>query len=88
VGLPQKVGQDSRSMPCEAWKWIAIVSSGLTIVSFYFYDWHVFGVFLPRQRPREEMWEHREQVRRYFPWWALCGTVALVSVVVYTVHCT
>src|SRR5262245_32130746 len=26
-------------MPCEAWKWIAIVSGGLTIVGFYFYDW-------------------------------------------------
>jgi len=35
-------------MPCEAWKWLAIVSGGLTIVGFYFYDWHVFGVLWPR----------------------------------------
>jgi hypothetical protein len=74
-------------MPCEAWKWLAIVSGGLTIVGFYFYDWHVFGMFWPRRDSRQELFEHREQVRRYFPLWALCGTVALVSLVVYTAHC-
>jgi hypothetical protein len=75
-------------MPCEAWKRLAIVTGILTIVGEEAYQWRLFGFFWPRRITAEERAERHARFRPLFPAWALCGFVALVSLIVYLSHCT
>jgi hypothetical protein len=61
-------------MSCEAWKWLAFVGSGLTIVT-------APGSWLPLS------WWPAGNVRAVTAWGTL-GVISLVSLIVYVAHCT
>jgi len=73
-------------MPCEAWKWLAIVTGALALAGSQVY--FVFEMRAMWPADDERRLRFLARVRPYVPYWLLCGGVAFVSALIYVAHCT